>query len=437
MLSCRTSTTLLTLLLGALVGCGAGHPPPPTAGPTEADIPLPPLPRQGARVSSEPPPPSATPSAVAAPPAASAAAAPVGFEPVWASVDAGAALPPHPDGWRIQDCKAIEGPSSLALTFDSGRSLLESAAPRTPNAIAYDIVAVDGAPGRPGLLLAVVSDGLWSSEDGGCRWRRAGVTTVTRLVAAPGGVAYGWDRVGNELSLLSPLGVSKLPSPPQHVIALAVDAASPANVRVAAPDGLYDSTDHGATWARSVTRPGGERAVFAPGDPRHLLMVAEGAAGPTVTRDGGRTWAASTGFRARKKPEDAGRWWLGATSDPNVFWAMDATGVYRSTDGGGSFTWIAAPLGRKEERGHRIGVASSPDPLVLVVHSYKAVFRLDARTKKWKRHPLPAHGRGRGDGERPAKGEETWLTAAAFVPGPTPVMALGVSTVVRNADVAE
>jgi hypothetical protein len=369
------------------------------------------------------------------PPAAATPESPTkpdAVERVWTTLPPAAPFAPHPDGWRITDCREIEGSPSLALTFDSGRSIVQSRAPRPPNALAYDVVALD----VPGAVLAVVDDVVWASEDGGCRWKPIAPARVTRLAPGGGGLAYGWDREGNGLTLLSLRGTSPLPSPPAHVVALAVDPANATHLRVAAADGLYDSTDDGSTWVKGATRSV-ERAAF--GELSRVVVVSDG--GPTVTRDGGETWSPTSGFRASKKAEPLGKWWLGATADASVVWAMDDTGVYRSTDGGETFIWIASPMARADERGHRIGVGAAPDPNVLVVYSHFAILRLDARTKKWKRHPLPLrNGRPRAaTATRAAEdpdGPEEWLTAATFVPGDTPVLALGITTVSKYRDIA-
>jgi hypothetical protein len=129
------------------------------------------------------------------------------------------------------------------------------------------------------------------------------------------------------------------------------------------PGGLFRSDDRGASWdlVRSLwdepsrrewfgggyDHPGMHSVSVNPADPRDML-VGISCGGGWRTLDGGATWTVSTGMRADFLPPDRAHdpavqdphRLARSAADPDVVWCQHHNGVFRSTDGGTTFTEI-------------------------------------------------------------------------------------------------
>jgi hypothetical protein len=129
------------------------------------------------------------------------------------------------------------------------------------------------------------------------------------------------------------------------------------------PGGLFRSTDQGASWelVRALWDEPSRREWFGGGydhpgmhsisvDPRDAgtLLVGISCGGAWRTSDGGSTWAPSTGMRAAFMPperaddpviQDPHRV-VRCGAEPDVVWVQHHNGIFRSTDGGVTFTEI-------------------------------------------------------------------------------------------------
>ncbi len=183
------------------------------------------------------------------------------------------------------------------------------------------------------LYAAAASGGIWKTTDGGALW-----TPLT-----------------DELSNLNHGCVALDPNNPETVY-----AGTGEYTTLAAGDGLFRSTDGGATWVRlATTAEVGttcSRILVDPSSSQRIHVA--GNLGYARSTDGGSTW--STLFAAVRGVSDLAM----RAGDPNTLWLADhgtsthAGGIWRSTDGGDSWTQLGGGLPTSGLR--RIVLAAAP-----------------------------------------------------------------------------
>jgi len=267
-------------------------------------------------------------------------------------------------------CTEIIGLPYVALSFDGGKTLVESREPRVTGTALTALIALD----VPDALLAAVAGDLFASSDAGCHWRAVGKTHSIFFAEGRGGVAYGWG-VRNGFEALTLHGVEPLPEPPrsgwqgrpvaEDITALAGDARDPRHLRLLTLEGqVFDSTDQGRSWMLHAQVEAGKRlnygAAIAPDDIDQLV----GVTGKIhSTRDGGLTWRLS----------DFGQQETQLVAPPiaaggNLVWAITRQHVYRSTDGGMIFSAVASWAETNPPAEHP-WIGGSGDPTELHVDS--------------------------------------------------------------------
>lgn len=197
-------------------------------------------------------------------------------------------------------------------------------------------VRVNGTP-SPAQVYGGLYGGVFRSADAGASWTRRNT---------------GLTVSGNDFTLVHSVGI--LPSPS--------DSGGTSTTLVAGADFftyLFRSTSSAATWSQagvSIPIGGGSigRILFDPINSNnvYLALVGNGSAvrgGVYKSTDGGVTWAsASTGLPtigAGPQVQEVG---VQAVSTPVVYAGLNAGGasandwVWRSTDGGGSWTQVAS-----------------------------------------------------------------------------------------------
>ena len=220
------------------------------------------------------------------------------------------------------------------------------------------VVAVAGDPGSPGVFyMGACGGGVWKTTDGGAYWRN--VSDGFFQTAAVGALAVS-------------------PSDPNVVYAGMGEACVRNDVSYG--DGVYRSTDAGRTWVHcglEATRHIA-RVRIHPRDPSIVYVAALGDIfGPNPDRgvyrstDGGGTWKQ---VLFRDERSGAADLWLDP-ANPSVLyaaiweairrpWEMVSGGpgssLFRSTDGGETWVALTAAPGLPAGPLGRIGVAGAP-----------------------------------------------------------------------------
>ncbi len=249
------------------------------------------------------------------------------------------------------------------------------------------VVAVAGHPTEPLVFyFGACSGGVWKTEDGGNSWLPT---------------SDGYFKTG-------PVGaLAVAPSDPNVIYAGMGEACLRGNVSHG--DGVYRSTDAGKTWSHlglAATRHIGAVRVH-PTNPDHVYVAALGHAfGPNPergifrTRDGGKSWQ-----RVLFRSDNAGAIDLAMDpTNPRILYAAfyevrrgahffesggPGSSLYKSTDGGDSWTELTDNPGMPAGVKGRIGVtvsAARPDRIWACVEAAEGgLYRSDDGGATWKR----------------------------------------------------
>jgi len=125
-----------------------------------------------------------------------------------------------------------------------------------------------------------------------------------------------------------------------YTVDLALAPSAPATLHVVAELGGYRSTDGGATWTPWATTPSAYVNCIAIDPVTSTRIVAGQGFGIDVSTDGGDSWSPASGIALR----------IAALAfdptTPSVVYAGTSQGVYKSTDGGA--TWQAQGIGMND-----------------------------------------------------------------------------------------
>jgi hypothetical protein len=256
-------------------------------------------------------------------------------------------------GGVVPGCTSVSDLATVTFTFDEGAT----SAPTTE--VLTGTVYTNGLAIMPDgqTILAGTHNAIWRSEDLGCTWSMLAETAGGSMVLVGAGAdgAYGW--VDNQASFAQIEGTTVTArTVPAEVYAAAVDPLDPLHVRIlTAPGQIHESVDGGAEWMRvGEAVPLGDlslvySASFDPADWNHVVVGVLGG-GYFVTTTGGDVWTRSTGLSAEPEGQANGFNVRISPVDGDVVWAegldLDAPDenaprhVYRSTDGGASFTAV-------------------------------------------------------------------------------------------------
>jgi photosystem II stability/assembly factor-like uncharacterized protein len=200
-------------------------------------------------------------------------------------------------------------------------------------------------PRVPGLLFAATSDGMLRSDDRGATWRpilRRSQVALFSMAIDPRSdrVLYAASLDGGVLrsrdggATWAPASDSSAP----YVNTLAISPSAPERL-FAAESGtnptIYRSLDSGASWTGVLTVPSAGEIVVHPTNSSIVLATA-GIEGIMMSTDGGSHWSPSN----RGLPALDARSIAFDSVEPQRLYLVDSGAVYRSTDGGSSWTLV-------------------------------------------------------------------------------------------------
>jgi photosystem II stability/assembly factor-like uncharacterized protein len=228
-------------------------------------------------------------------------------------------------------------------------------------------------------LFAGTPSGLWRSKNWGGKWERV-VGRSQGVSLAEAGTVRGILPIGRQVYVAAETGLYfsedfgetwkklGLDVPVYTVLPSRYTNADP-TVFVGTADGLYKSADAGKTFAPTVLRGTPVTHIEWPGP---ALIVTTGS-GVLVSEDGALSFTSGTGL-----PEGTPHG-LAVSSffakDPVLFTAVGSAGVFRSADGGR--TWSPAGL-----EGHSVRDLVWLGP-ILYAATDEGLFRSDDAGKKW------------------------------------------------------
>jgi photosystem II stability/assembly factor-like uncharacterized protein len=246
------------------------------------------------------------------------------------------------------------------------------------------VTSVAGSARDPNLYyLGAAGGGVWKSTDGGAAWKPV----------------FDKESVGS-------IGAVAIDPSDDQTVWVGTGESNPRN-DVSYGDGVYKSTDGGKTWTNLGLRGTKyiSRIIIDPSDPRHVIVGALGDVfadspdrGAYVTYDGGKTWKKTLYVGPESGVSDL----ASSPKAPNVIFAGvwefqrrpwtftsggDQDGLYRSTDGGKTWTHLTGGGLPKGITG-RIGLAVAPsDPkrvYALIESTHGILWRSDDGGNTWK-----------------------------------------------------
>jgi hypothetical protein len=251
------------------------------------------------------------------------------------------------------------------------------------------------------------------------------------IIAGRDGVAYAWNHSLYAISVSSVRNMGKMPAWESH---LAIDGANPRHLLAIGGESegdVFDSTDAGETWqpVSHVAYPSmyADLAVAPDRMDRVLYTPYYIHAGPNarnipieVSADSGRTWRSSSagGLEGTLLVEPGGQ----------TAWSF-GTRIYRSTDGGQSFTKVATPM--PSDAGLVVLAGAQPNSNEAVLAAWendnakrsRFLIKFNLRSFQWTTQLLPLDPGKLNDGSTTAS---EVVTSATFVPGETSGLCLGI-----------
>jgi photosystem II stability/assembly factor-like uncharacterized protein len=246
------------------------------------------------------------------------------------------------------------------------------------------VLAVAGVPGEDDTYyFGAVAGGMWKTLDGGLNWRPL------------------WDKFPEASPSVGAIAIA----PSDSNVVYVGTGESCVRGNIVSGNGVYKSTDAGTTWhfiGLRDTRAIGRMAVN-PKDANVLYVAALGHPfGPNTergvfrTKDGGKTWQRilyvddKTGaIDIQLDPTNPNIMYAGMWQVVRKPWTFESggpgSGLYRSTDGGDTWTKLTAH-GLPEGIWGRIGVATTPNPnrvYALIEAEKGGLFRSDDGGENW------------------------------------------------------
>ncbi|MEV5576394.1 hypothetical protein AB0L06_40730 [Spirillospora sp. NPDC052269] len=266
--------------------------------------------------------------------------------------------------WQRPGCKTVGGDGSVSYTRNDGRTVAPTANVMRPTKLVLGLEAL----ARPNQMLSVDDRGqVARSTDAGCSWRPlaslSGVDGAWSISPAADGTAYVWSFSGDRVYHVDGTNVSEGPAFEKTrggLIALTADQRKPSHLRAVTEQGLVlDSQDSGESFRSigdvPVEQAGDDVSLYdakiAPSDP-DSIVVGSSSVGAFTSSDAGKTWRRTrigqagdqvNGFVVAMSPIDPRIVYLKGLNVTELDRNGPGRGhhLYRSTDGGASFTPVA------------------------------------------------------------------------------------------------
>ena len=270
--------------------------------------------------------------------------------------------------------------------------LLVLLTPATPAAAGADWVqtgpeggpvsALALAPSRPETLYAAFDgfEGIFKTLDGGASWVQVGAEYADVLAVDPAdpnrvyaGTSSGVDRSEDGGVTWTPT-----PLPDEGVDAIAIDPVDSRIVYTSTAAGLFRSEDEAHSWKRIV--PGNiYGAIWALAlDPSHsgILYAGLWEKGLSKSTDGGESWNPIGDDRFRSERLI---WIAVSPVDSDLLWAATTDHVWKSVNGGLTFTTVLTPYGD----GYVKIVLDPDDPSIAYVTDSASIARTQNGGATW------------------------------------------------------
>jgi hypothetical protein len=231
--------------------------------------------------------------------------------------------------WQTPPCAVVSGLPSVR--FLRGKEIATNR-DEVVNRYASDLAISDVA----NRVYAVYGDALYESRDAGCNWRtRARFPALADDFASIALARAADIYVYTEHTLMRiTSSATETLSFPERIRKLAVDPHDPMHLRAVAVYGAtYESWNSGDNWEflGDATSSLVYSAAVDPENFDHAIAATLGG-GVFVTNDGGRTWTYAD-------LRGVNVWEIEfSTVDPRVVWAQGGDSLYRSDDGGRTFS---------------------------------------------------------------------------------------------------
>lgn len=301
----------------------------------------------------------------------------------------------------------VAAAAALAVAFAAGTLWLTLRAPtrgvQQPLASlpAQRVQAVALDPANPSRAVAASDAGLLASADGGRTWQPlagpGGEVVALALPAGRPGTIYAAStdrlvRTGDGGQSWTPFEAGPPGGRPR---ALAADPQVPGDLYAILDDTLLRSEDAGASWAPVAGQRLGAEAtslVVVPAGPASPRLLFAGTIGGGVLASGdeGVSWGNASGFVNGALPTTAVRSLAydpasgdrfegtGGTRFSGALYAGTDAGLFKSTDGGSS--WTRLPL---DARVVAVAVTPADSRVLLAVDDQARLFRSDDRGLTW------------------------------------------------------
>jgi uncharacterized protein (TIGR03437 family) len=236
------------------------------------------------------------------------------------------------------------GAVALLSTADGGKTF---SAPTLAGATS--VTAIAASPSAPLTIYAATPIGVFKSADGGTTWVStnstglAGNTFVLAVDAVSSTTLYAGTDQGLFISTNGGANWRAAIVPNGNtLVALAADPSQAGTVYATflAPAGVFRSTDSGQTWSQLTIAPfqlftAVDAFAFGPGG----TIIAASSQGLLISPDGGNTWNAGAYFNV-----DNNQALAISPANANLVYAINPSGLQRSTDGGQTFTVVISAL---------------------------------------------------------------------------------------------